>query len=192
MHYHIKFVIGNRLVIPTRKTTCPVMWPMTISSGDVISHGRQLACLVREIPLWRHQMETFSAFLSLSAGNPPVTGGFPWQMPVTWSFDVFFDLRLSKRLSKQSIRRWFDTPSRISWRNSGCDIHCWPRMRLFTVLNKNYVGGMFRMFWEMLTFFSQVDGDILFKFIYAGLGFLIIPGTIRPRIMEEQYCRSKL
>ena len=27
--------------------------------------------------LWRHQMETFSAFLSLCEGNPPVTGGFP-------------------------------------------------------------------------------------------------------------------
>ena len=32
-------------------------------------------------------------------GNPPVTGGFP--PPVTRSFDVFFDLRLNKRLSKR-------------------------------------------------------------------------------------------
>ena len=36
------------------------------------------------------------------AGNSPVTGGFPSQRPVTRSFDVFFDLRLNKRLSKQS------------------------------------------------------------------------------------------
>ena len=28
-------------------------------------------------------------------------GEFPTQRPVTWSFDVFFDLRLNKRLSKQ-------------------------------------------------------------------------------------------
>ena len=29
------------------------------------------------------------------------TGEFPAQKPVTWSFDVFFDLRLNKWLSKQ-------------------------------------------------------------------------------------------
>ena len=38
---------------------------------------------------WRHQMETFSAFLALFAGISPVTGEFPSQRPVTRSFDVF-------------------------------------------------------------------------------------------------------
>ena len=47
-------------------------------------------------------METFSALLALCAGNSPVTGEFPAQKPVTQSFDVFFDLRLNKRLTKQS------------------------------------------------------------------------------------------
>ena len=28
-------------------------------------------------PLWRHQMETFSALLAICAGNSPVTGEFP-------------------------------------------------------------------------------------------------------------------
>ena len=51
---------------------------------------------------WLYQMETFSASLALCAGNSPVTGEFPTQKPVTRSFDVFFDLRLNKRLSKQS------------------------------------------------------------------------------------------
>ena len=60
---------------------------------------------------WRHQMETFSTLLDLCEGNPPVTGGFPSQRPVTWSFDVFFDLRLNEQLSKQSRCRWFETPS---------------------------------------------------------------------------------
>ena len=49
---------------------------------------------------WRHQMETFSAFLALCAGNSPVTGEFPAQRPVTRSFRVILDLRLNKRLSK--------------------------------------------------------------------------------------------
>ena len=51
---------------------------------------------------WRHQIETFSALLSLCAGNSPVTGEFPSQRPVTRSFDTFDDLRLNKRL-KQTI-----------------------------------------------------------------------------------------
>ena len=50
---------------------------------------------------WRHQMETFSALLPLCERNPPVTGGFPSQRPVTRSFDIFFDLRVNKRLRKQ-------------------------------------------------------------------------------------------
>ena len=47
-------------------------------------------------------METFSALLALCAENSPVPGEFPTQRPVMRSFDVFFDLRLNKRFSKQS------------------------------------------------------------------------------------------
>ena len=66
---------------------------------------------------WRHQMETFSALLAICAGNSPVPGEFPKQRPVTRSFDVFFDLRLNKWLSKQSLGWWFETPSRPLWRH---------------------------------------------------------------------------
>ena len=55
-------------------------------------------------PWWIHQMETYSALPALCEGNPTVTGGFSSQRTVTRSFDVFFDLRLNKRLSKQSRR----------------------------------------------------------------------------------------
>ena len=40
-------------------------------------------------------------------GDSPVTGKFPAQRPMTRSFDVFFDLRPNKRLSKQSWDWWF-------------------------------------------------------------------------------------
>ena len=69
-----------------------------------------------ELPWWRHQMETFSGLLAFCEGNLPVTSGFPSQRPDTRSFDVFFDLRLDIRLSKQS-RLWFQTPSRSLWRH---------------------------------------------------------------------------
>ena len=61
---------------------------------------------------WRHQMETFSALLAICAGNSPVPGELPAQRPVTRSFDIFFDLPLNKRLSKQSWGWWFETLSR--------------------------------------------------------------------------------
>ena len=54
-------------------------------------------------------------------------GEFLAQRPVTRSFDVFFDLRLNKRLSKQPWGWWFETPAWSLWRhrngigyNSGC------------------------------------------------------------------------
>ena len=40
------------------------------------------------------------------------------QRPVTRRFDVFFDLRLSKRLSKQSWGWWFETLPRPLWHHS--------------------------------------------------------------------------
>ena len=49
--------------------------------------------------------------------EPTATGGFPSQTPVTRSFDVFFYLRMNKRLGKQRRRRWFVTPSRLLWRH---------------------------------------------------------------------------
>ena len=62
-------------------------------------------------PWWRHQIETFSALLAICAGihRSP-------QRPVTQSLDVFFDVRLNKRLSKQSWGWWFETLSRPLWR----------------------------------------------------------------------------
>ena len=62
-------------------------------------------------------METVSALLALCAGKLPVIGELPSQRPVMRSFDVFFDLRLNKRLSKQSWGWWFGTPSCSLWRH---------------------------------------------------------------------------
>ena len=73
----------------------------------------------------RHQMEIFSASLALCVGISPVNGEFPWQRPVTRRFNVFFYLRLNKRLSKQSWGWWFETSSRSLWR------HCGPHFLLY-------------------------------------------------------------
>ena len=46
-------------------------------------------------------METFSVLLAICAWNSLVTGKFIAEGPVARGFDVVFDLRLNKRLSKQ-------------------------------------------------------------------------------------------
>ena len=71
---------------------------------------------------WRHHIETFSVLLAICAANLPVPDEFSIQRPVTQSFDVFFDLCLNKRLSKQSGGWWFEMPSCPLWRdcNEGC------------------------------------------------------------------------
>ena len=56
-----------------------------------------------------------SALLALCAGNSPVTGEIPSLRPVSRSFDVFFDLRLNKSLSKHSWGWWFETTSCLLW-----------------------------------------------------------------------------
>ena len=55
----------------------------------------------------------------------------PSQRPVTRSFGAFFDLRLNKLLSKQSWRRWSETPSRSLWR------HCNAYISLDQVMVEN-------------------------------------------------------
>ena len=81
---------------------------------------RTIRC-VQIVTWWRHQIETFFALLALCAGNPPFTGEFPSQRPVTRTFDIFFDLRPNKRLSKQSWGWWFEAPSRPLCRHCNAD-----------------------------------------------------------------------
>ena len=68
-------------------------------------------------------METFSALLAICAGKSPASGEFPAQRPVTWSFDVFFDLCLNKRLRKQSWGWWFESLAHPLWRH--CNVRDW-------------------------------------------------------------------
>ena len=73
-----------------------------------------------QLTWWRHQMEKFPALLAICAGN-----SFPAQRPVTLSFDVHFDLRPNKRLSKQWRGWWFETQSGSLWRHR----NVWPSAR---------------------------------------------------------------
>ena len=84
---------------------------------------------------WRHQMEIFSALLAICAENSPVSGEFPAQRPVTPNFDVSFDLRLNKRLGKQSWGWWFETLSRPLWRHRNVSMYLQCKQVINTVVS---------------------------------------------------------
>ena len=98
-----------------------IYWSFVCLSDDLF---QMHVCVGRmtKYPWWRHQMETFSAFLAICAGNSPIHGEFPAQRPVTQSFDIYFDLRLNKRLSEQSWGWWFETLLRPLWRHSNVNL----------------------------------------------------------------------
>ena len=59
-------------------------------------------------------MEICSVLLDFCAEISPVTGEFPSQRPLTRIW-CFFDMRVNNWLDKQSLRRWFEMPSRSLW-----------------------------------------------------------------------------
>ena len=110
----------------------PISWvdsALFLEVNLIVQHDRsdQSECIVANLFYYqgipsgqtrrRHQKEKFSSLLAIWAGNSSVTGGFSAQRPVTQSFDVFFDLRLNIRLSKQWQGWGFVTPSCLSWRH---------------------------------------------------------------------------
>ena len=68
-------------------------------------------------------------------------GEFPAQRPVTQSFDVFFHLRLNKRLSKQPWGWWFETPAWSLWRHRN-EIWLMYSGDTDTTLNAFYIPGL--------------------------------------------------
>ena len=88
--------------------------------------------------------------------NSPVTCEFPWQRPVTRSFDIFFLLCLNKRLNKQSWGWWLETPSRSLWRHCNgsmikraCQRQRWDPVGRFNKTmsfyqNRNYINSQYK------------------------------------------------
>ena len=104
--------------------------------GSASSRAKESIQCCWIISWWRHHMETFSALLALCAGNSLVTGEFPAQRPVTQSFDVFFYLRLNKRLSKRSWGWWCETPLRSLWRHRSVKLFWLPKYVLAPILHR--------------------------------------------------------
>ena len=95
-------------------------------------------------------------------------GEFPAQWPVTRSFDVFFDLRLNKRLSKQSWGWWFETPPWSLWRQCNASYRlvnrgpgwgpCLPRSFDMTLTLTVYCSGVIKQDFGLLIIFPFKNG----------------------------------
>ena len=108
---------------------------------------------------WRHQMETFSALLAICGGNSPVTGEFPTQRSLTRTFHVFFDLRLNKRLSKQSWGWLFDAIAPIM------TSLCW-QSHLDVMNKQNLVHLHASSIWHGWNFLNKMVWDDTIRCIY--------------------------
>ena len=75
------------------------------------------------IPYVEHRFKWQTYYLQIGCvvgdqeNNGFIHGEFPSQRPMTRGFDVFFNLRLNKRLSKQSWGWWFEMSSPSLWRH---------------------------------------------------------------------------
>ena len=78
------------------------------------------------VPWWRHQMKTFSALPAFCRGILRSRWS-PHSKASDAELWCFFDLRLNKRLSKQTWDWWFETPSWSLWRHCNAPARFGPR-----------------------------------------------------------------
>ena len=107
---------------PCFNASFPSAFPEPISSCPLQSHIWGRLSLMRcpsSMKYWLYMMTSSNGNIfrvtGPLCGEFTGPGEFPTQRPVTRSFDVFFDLRLNKRLSKHSWGWWFETLSWSLW-----------------------------------------------------------------------------
>ena len=98
-------------------------------------------------------------------------GEFPTQRPVTRSFDVYFDLRPDKRLSKQLWGWWFETLSHSLWRHRN---ELWSFCKKVTYIDEFVLWGKGRL--EIR--FSRMDPSI---YAFFSMGELLLWERTIPR-----------
>ena len=100
--------------------------------------------------------------------------------------DVFFDLGLNKRLSKQSWGWWFEMPTRPLWRHCNDVVEITPsEVGMDSYSSRNW-GGLLQTFWlywqDNLTLISQLQPH-LFKMQWLSF-------TNKHRELSSWKCRS--
>ena len=155
-HHDINTMEGPTLsishfVIRRIRNGCPALNFILWENIDPKCRGYLQSVGIKAPGLWKHddviKWKHFPRYWPFVRGihRSPVNSP---QRPVTRSFDVFLDLGLNKRLSKQSRRRWFETPSHPLWR------HCNKISNLIMMLLSNIARSKCSL-WEALIMHSD-------------------------------------
>ena len=131
---YIGNIIGKdmKMFVIWSKWWCKINLPYCLHqllSKDTCLHKKGLRC--RDAPItfygchddiikWKH----FPCYWPFVWEIHRSMVNFPWQRPVTWSFHVFFDLGLNKRLSRQSRCWWFGMPLCSLWHHCNVVANC--------------------------------------------------------------------
>ena len=103
-----KYILCNELY--DRGTTNHIWFKKNkVSYCTCITTHTSFMQLHDDVIKWKHFPHYWPFVLGIHRSQMNIPHKGQW---VTRSFDVFFDLRLNKRLSKQSRRWWFETPLR--------------------------------------------------------------------------------
>ena len=103
LYWYVDIGSGNGLMPPGSTS---LLEPMLTSFCRQISGMLDKCSLVHhDVIKWKH----FPYYWPFVRGIHRSPGEFPLQRPVMRSFAVFFDVRLKKRLSKQSRYWWLET-----------------------------------------------------------------------------------
>ena len=104
-----------------------VWWSVTLADEWCDMWIGKVHSWCKSMTVYNHPWMMTSSNGNIFRVTGPLCGEFtgprwiPAQRPVTRSFDVFFDLRLNKRLSIQSWGWWFETLSCPFWRHCNGD-----------------------------------------------------------------------
>ena len=104
--------------------------------SKIVWDSRGIMTIHDDVSKWKH----FPRYWPLEFTGP---GESPAQRPVTRCFDVYFGLRLNKRLSKQPWGWWFETLSWSLW------CHC-------NVYNYSCDDGIIDIHWLILPILKQI------------------------------------
>ena len=117
---------------------------LTLQSQFPVHYSLILTAFHDDVIKWKH----FPRYWPFVRGIHRWPVNSPHKGPVMRSFDVFFDLRLNKRLSKWSRGWWFEASSRSLWRHcnvakflyASLPLHQWVRVAIYASVNLAIIG----------------------------------------------------
>ena len=149
MHFILEVVVTDRF-------HCVLTFIVTMVTKSDLNISSEFQCHDAVIK-WKHSPR----YWPFVRGSHQSLLNSPSQRPVLRIFDVFFDLRLNKRLNKQSTRRWFETPLFSLWRH--CNVMYDTQQQHHHGTNYIYIPCITPFFHALFGFHSAVSIKVNFR-----------------------------